>query len=499
MDTFRQLPLGQPIPDSPHAVLCSLPRLADVVGYEEGRPETVAAMRTGYPRFLTNPLVAQAQALAAQELGFRQSEVRLVATEALATGLARYVGAGASPARTWRGVWAVEVVADDTLRARAKAYLQHVGAAITSRQAEDILLAAGHLKSAHPEPVFAGDAAGQVGANLAEAFGVADASAPLLTGSGMGAFYAVFEAIRAVQRPRMRKLWLQLGWQYVDTTEVLRKFLGPDERCFYWNDVYDRAGLEAFFHRHGPDLAGVVAEFPNNPLLHTTDLPALYALCARQGAVLVVDPTLASPRVVDVLPHCDVAVNSLTKFAGNQGDVMAGAAIFNPASPFAGELRPVVAASLPAPYPRDLARLAAQIDGYAPLVARATATAARLVDFLRGHPAVREVYWTGAGRGRLNFAGLARELGAVGSVFSFSLNGDLARFYDRVRIVKGPSFGTVFTLLCPFMYLAHYDLVSTPAGRAELAVLGLDPALVRVSIGAEPAGQIEAALTEALE
>jgi cystathionine beta-lyase/cystathionine gamma-synthase len=41
--------------------------------------------------------------------------------------------------------------------------------------------------------------------------------------------------------------------------------------------------------------------------------------------------------------------------------------------------------------------------------------------------------------------------------------------------------------------------VSTPAGRAELAVLGLDPALVRVSIGAEPAGQIEAALTEALE
>jgi cystathionine gamma-synthase len=233
-------------------------------------------------------------------------------------------------------------------------------------------------------------------------------------------------------------------------------------------------------------------------LLHAGDLPALHALCKKHGAALVVDPTLASPRVVNVLPHSDVVVNSLTKFAANQGDVMGGAVVFNPASPWAEKLRGPVAATLPPMYLRDLARLAAQIDGYAPLIAQATASAARLVDFLARHPAVKEVYWPGAGRSRENFARLARPGHTTGSVFSFSLRGDLARFYDRVSVVKGPSFGTVFTLLCPFMYLAHYDKVSTASGRAELAALGLDPYLMRVSVGAEPYEEIEATFREAL-
>jgi cystathionine gamma-synthase len=68
-----------------------------------------------------------------------------------------------------------------------------------------------------------------------------------------------------------------------------------------------------------------------------------------------------------------------------------------------------------------------------------------------------------------------------------------------VQVVKGPSFGVNFTLLCPFMYLAHYDLVSTPEGRKKLANLGIDPALIRVSVGAEPYEQIEAAFAEALK
>jgi cystathionine gamma-synthase len=48
------------------------------------------------------------------------------------------------------------------------------------------------------------------------------------------------------------------------------------------------------------------------------------------------------------------------------------------------------------------------------------------------------------------------------------------------------------------MYLAHYDLVTTPAGRAELAANGIDPDLLRLSIGTEPAEDIIAALAEAL-
>jgi cystathionine gamma-synthase len=54
------------------------------------------------------------------------------------------------------------------------------------------------------------------------------------------------------------------------------------------------------------------------------------------------------------------------------------------------------------------------------------------------------------------------------------------------------------TLICPFLYLAHYDLVTTEAGRAELAASGIDPDLLRLCVGTEPAEDIIAVLAEAL-
>ena len=71
-------------------------------------------------------------------------------------------------------------------------------------------------------------------------------------------------------------------------------------------------------------------------------------------------------------------------------------------------------------------------------------------------------------------------------------------FYDAVRVMKGPSFGTRFTLLCPFLYLAHYDLVTSESGRALLAEAGIDPELIRISVGTEPYEEIEAVFVEAL-
>jgi len=500
MTTFRDIPFGQPVPNSPHAVLCSLPRLADVIGYEERRPEVVAAMKVGYPRFLINPLVAQAQKVAARELKLVGREVRLVQTKRLAAGMAQFIGKAAAEPTSWRGVWAVDFPNIQQAIARAKAFHQHVGAAISSRQAEDILLATGDLTTRFAETPFAGDPIAKIQTNLAEAYGVANPASILLTGSGMTAFFEVFQAVSEVQVHRsQRRRWLQIGWQYVDTTEVLKKFLGPNEQFHFWPDAHDLAGLKKFFEQYGAELAGVVAEFPTNPLLQAVDLSALHALCRKHGAVLLVDPTLASPRVVDVLQHSDVVFNSLTKYAGNQGDFMGGAVVFNPASKWTAELRGIVAGNLAPHYERDLRRLATQIDGYAPLVEKATANATRLAQYLEKHPGVKSVHWTGSALAKENFSQQARKPGLNASVFSFVPRGDLARFYDRIQVVKGPSFGVNFTLICPFMYLAHYDLVSTPEGREQLAGLGLDPALIRVSVGPEPYAQIEAAFAAALK
>jgi cystathionine gamma-synthase len=64
--------------------------------------------------------------------------------------------------------------------------------------------------------------------------------------------------------------------------------------------------------------------------------------------------------------------------------------------------------------------------------------------------------------------------------------------------MKGPSFGTEFTLVCPFMYLAHYELVTTDEGRNFLRSIGIDPDLIRISVGTEPIADIIEVFEEAL-
>jgi cystathionine gamma-synthase len=84
-------------------------------------------------------------------------------------------------------------------------------------------------------------------------------------------------------------------------------------------------------------------------------------------------------------------------------------------------------------------------------------------------------------------------------MISFTVRGSLARFYDRLTLPKGPSFGMRTSLICPFIYLAHYDLVTSETGRATLAAHGLSPDLLRLSVGCEPVAEIIAALRDALD
>ena len=49
--------LGRPIPESSHAISVALPRWQDVTGYEEGRPDVIEKLVTGYPRFVVHSFV----------------------------------------------------------------------------------------------------------------------------------------------------------------------------------------------------------------------------------------------------------------------------------------------------------------------------------------------------------------------------------------------------------------------------------------------------------
>src|SRR5690606_10035434 len=121
-----------------------------------------------------------------------------------------------------------------------------------------------------------------------------------------------------------------------------------------------------------------------------------------------------------------------------------------------------------------------------------------LVRFLEGHSAVEAVHWAYSGKSGENYAKLARRPESPGGLVSVKLREALERVFDRLNVAKGPSFGVVFTLACPFLYLAHYDLVSTKEGREKLLSHGIDPELIRISVGTEEIGDIIATFEKAL-
>lgn len=470
--------------------------MRDVIGYEEKDPKTMRLITSGYPRFVTHFYIRRIAAYWVELFGLKGREVFVVAAEWIAREAVASSEEPGAAILNEDGLWGMHVPAGSSAVSRVSGFLQHIGGGISSRRAERYLLEKGLITTLqHEERADAASAEAEVRQRTADLFGV-PADHLLLASGGMSVFYAAFRAINEIQEKKGRTDWVQLGWLYVDTIQVLRKLNGGEHHIV--NDVLDLAPLERLLQERGDRVAAIVTEVPTNPLIQTADLPRLRELANRFGVPLIIDPTLASPFNIDVLPHCDVAINSLTKYAASGGDVMMGAAVFNPASAFATEVQRKAAPWLIPPYPGDVQRLALEMRDYERVMQRINANTLTLTDFLEQHPSVEKVFGAYSGQSGKNYARLERRPGAPGGIISIKLRKPVAEFYDRVQVTKGPSFGVTFTILCPFLYLAHYDLVSTEEGRRYLEENNLDPELLRISVGTEDIDQILAAFRDAL-
>jgi cystathionine gamma-synthase len=478
--------------------------MRDVRGYEEKNPETMRALSSGYPRFVVHPFTRQLVAhFTATQPAHAGRTLWLTSSRAMAQLLAAHLsGTGVPPVLFEHdALHGASHPTSSEVYARAKTFLQNIGGFLSSREAEDALVRLGLLAAPYAEKTFPGDtaaSAAEIRRMLRRALPACTDADLLLAPSGMNAIHAAFRASADLQAARGRTVWLQLGWLYLDTIAILKKFTSTPADYVYVRDPLDADGIARIFEKHGARIAGVFAELPTNPLIQTPDLPALAALCRRHGAHLFVDPSVTSVFNVDVLPHTDAVVSSLTKYTASEGDLTAGLIALNPASADAAELRRRAAALVERVYPRDLARLAAQIGETEDVLKKIHANTARVAAFLAAHPKIKDVFWALHPASRENYLRLARAPDATGGMITFTLRGPMEPFHDQLRLPKGPSFGMKTTLICPFMYLAHYDLVTTPAGLAELAASKLDPDLLRLCVGTEPAEDIIGAIAEAL-
>lgn len=470
--------------------------MADVRGYEEKEPRVLEALKSGYPRFVVHEFVKRLIQFYLQREGLAGRAAVLVPSRRAADDLLGWLGQGFDKLEVDTSVFLIFCAQSDELHSqKLRKFVQHSGCGISSRQAEDLLVQHGLIESRFGETAYPGNAQIKVEQDLAGLIGCRESDV-LACASGMNAFYAGFRAVQDFNQSRGRSAWLQLGWLYLDSGKILEEFLGQGESldCLY--DVQDIDAVLARIRALGDSLGAVVVECPSNPLIQVCDLRRIAAAVREQGGVMIVDPTIASVYNANVLPFADLLVTSLTKYASIEGDIMIGALAVNPESPYYGDLVLRTSSFYTPPYKRDLARLAHEMDFAPDTIEKMNANAARLCAFLRQHPAVKKIYCAGCSE---HGGEISRCDGPTGAVITIEFAGNMEKFYDAVQVMKGPSFGTRYTLLCPFMYLAHYDLVTTEKGRSHLASVGIDPELIRISVGEENYETIETVFREALD
>ena len=318
-----------------------------------------------------------------------------------------------------------------------------------------------------------------------------------LAPTGMAAQFAALQAVR--QRTPGRPT-AQLGFPYVDTLKLQQK-LGQGGILLHHLGSIEQE-LRALLRRQ--PLAACFCEIPGNPLLGSADVRRIRPLLREQRVPLVVDDVVATPANVDLSGCADLIATSLTKFIVGTGNAMGGALICNPRSPLYHELKALVsfvdseifAAAFKAEllWGEDAVVLEAQARSFPERMKRHNQNGLRLAERLRRHPAVERV-WYPKWEFSEAYEAVRRPGGGWSALLAFlPRNGQTrsAGIYDRLELCKGPSLGTVFTLACPFLLLAHY----TELEWAESC--GVPRCLIRLSVGLEDPEDIWRRLERAL-
>lgn len=490
--------LGRPVPSSEHAVCVSLPTINDLVGYEKKDPQTMSSIRSGYPRFVQHPFIYDLIQLEEKAIGITGKQSFLFTNSKHCLEGLKQLSIKKYQIYEREYYTCLQLAKGSKEAAKISSFVQHTGGLLSSRQAEEILFQQGAITnresiSDNKNPSqFARRIIAQVhGTGVSE-------DKILISSSGANAFYSLFQTAFQYSLKKGKSIWIRLGWLYLDTIETMELVSGEEHEIISLNDLKNLDHLKEIFTRYGEQIAGIVTEFPTNPLLQSCDLEKVRELCDRTNSILIVDPTMASPKNAKVAYLSDVLVNSLTKYASWQGDLMIGSLVFPDHSKLGAELFESTKKIISPPFERDLLRLCEQLPFYPKFVEKTNKTLIQVVEFLESHAGIKKVFWAYQKDTGEFYKKMAGD-GKPGCVVSFEVKGDFESFYNKLQMLKSPSFGTEFSLCCPYVYLAHYNLIQSKEGLEKLQKAGISPSLCRLSVGLEEPDEIIQTLKVALQ
>jgi cystathionine gamma-lyase len=280
---------------------------------------------------------------------------------------------------------------------------------------------------------------------------------------------------------------------YGGTFRLLERVFKPWGLVPRYTEDASPAGFAAIV---SPATKLVWIETPTNPLLQIVDIAAVAELAHRQGALLAVDNTFASPYLQRPLElGADLVVHSTTKYLGGHSDVIGGAVIGR------GDLLEAIAfyqnAAGGVPGPFDSWLVLRGIKTLSLRMERHCANAQALAKWLSTHPRVERVYYPGLSShpGHELAARQMRDFGGMISVRLREGHSGALRLLSRTRLFSlAESLGGVESLIGHPATMTHASI--PPEIRAAR---GVDDGLVRLSVGIEDLEDLRNDLAGALE
>jgi len=240
----------------------------------------------------------------------------------------------------------------------------------------------------------------------------------------------------------------------------------------------------------------VYLESPANPTLVLTDIAAVSKIAHARDIPVLVDNTFCTPYLQNPLDlGADIALHSATKYIGGHGDTVAGVLV--------GKQDWIMAARME--ILRDLGGCISPFNAWLLLrglktlpvrMDRHMENALEIAQFLAYHPKVDEVIYPGL-KTHPQYELAARQQRGFGGMISFLVEGGREAgkvVMDTVELCTlAVSLGDVDTLIEHPATMTH-----STYSEDELHRVGIDPAMIRLSVGLEDVADIIADLRQAL-
>ena len=248
-----------------------------------------------------------------------------------------------------------------------------------------------------------------------------------------------------------------------------------------------------------PSIRLIYIETPANPNLQVVDFKQVTELSHQIQQLTGIKPITACDNTVlgpvfqkPVLHGIDVGVYSASKFIGGHSDLIAGALVCS--REWANKLRGVRSQLGSTASPHTSWLLTRSMETLELRMEAAQRNAVLLVDFLKNHPQVGQLYYPGLLPPDHPHH---HQASGSGSLMSFELKGGRSaafQFLDALRLVRhAVSLGGTESMACHSATTTHSNV---PAEIRQL--YGISEGLIRLSVGIEHVDDLRADLAQAL-